>query len=171
MHSFFFYFTLPFQNYANLCKVMQIYANLCNLYFFYSLLDHLQHVSHFSGCHLLLQDRRCSGRRCHPRRSSSCYHDLSCTRHTSHGQEERHRPQSSIRRDPWLHFRYLLRQNRNTDHKSDVCLQGMFSYIIKVYFNFKLRYTLIWHTADYLWDFVDSGVSLWNRTWKSNCTS
>ena len=59
-----------------------------------------------------------------PLRPSSSHHYLPGTGHQEDGQEECHCPQLAISGDPWLHLCYMLRQDRNTNYKPDVSLQG-----------------------------------------------
>jgi hypothetical protein len=82
-----------------------------------------------SGCHLLFQNRRRSGRGRHSRGSAGRHYHLPCTWHSSYGKEERHRAQSAVRGDSRLHFGYMLGQDGNPYNQPDVSLPGEISSI------------------------------------------
>jgi len=76
------------------------------------------------GSSILLQDCGGVGRGCNSRRTAGRHHDVSGSRHSTNGEEERHRSKSAFGGDSRLHVGYLLRQDGDPDHQPDVGLPG-----------------------------------------------
>ena len=79
-----------------------------------------------AGRSVLFQDRRGAGRGGNSRGSARCDHDVSSARHQENGEEERDRPQSSVRRNSRLYVGHLFGQDGHTDDQPDVGLPRKF---------------------------------------------
>jgi len=110
----------------------------------------------WTGCSLLLQDRRGAGCGCYPGRSAGCHHDMSGSRHSANGQEERDRAQSAVRWNSRLYVGHLLWQDGNPDHQPDVRLPGICQSAFVFYC------TSAWYWLDSM---VASVVYWWHNGW------